>query len=237
MSPAEPPVESPAKAGAAPVAVPTAEPSDEQASEPPSTAVAETPAPPSAGAAAATPAAPAATAPAEPPGDGGEHGAGHDKDKPQGNKKSDAMGEEMGHDAGKDLAAMARDVRNRFWIALGFSVPLFAFSPMGIDFLKVPVPFGWKLKYVLFALASGAILYPVWPFLVAAFRAIRERAATMAVLVVLSVGTGYLFSVGATLVWGGKTSSRRRSSCSTSSCWAIGLRCAPAPERPTRLSR
>ena len=50
----------------------------------------------------------------------------------------------------------------------------------------------------LFFLASAAILYPVWPFVVGAIRALRNGVLNMAVLVVLSVGTGYLFSVGAT---------------------------------------
>ena len=57
---------------------------------------------------------------------------------------------------------------------------------------------------MLFFLASGAILYPVWPFLVAAYRSIRAGVANMAVLVVLSVGTGYLFSVGSTFFYGGE---------------------------------
>ena len=116
----------------------------------------------------------------------------------------DAMAKEMGHGSGQDLAAMVRDMRNRFWIALAFSVPVFILSPMGLDFLKVPVPFGLRLELVLFVLASSAILYPVWPFVVAAYRAIRAGIANMAVLVVLSVGTGYLFSVGATFLWGGQ---------------------------------
>ncbi len=139
----------------------------------------------------------------------GESAAATKNAKPNGEhdghgNKNAAMASEMGHSGNQDLPAMVRDIRLRFWIALGFSIPLFAFSPIGLDFLKVPVPFGWKLEYVLFGLASGAILYPVWPFLVAAFRAIRGGAATMAVLVILSVGTGYLFSVGATFVWGGQ---------------------------------
>ena len=127
-----------------------------------------------------------------------------DKHAGHGDKKNDAMAAEMGHGSDQDLSAMVRDMRNRFWIALGFSVPVFVFSPMGLDFIKVPVPFGLKLELVLFVLASGAILYPVWPFIVAAYRAIRGGIANMAVLVVLSVGTGYLFSVGATFVWGGQ---------------------------------
>ena len=42
------------------------------------------------------------------------------------------------------------------------------------------------------------VIYPAWPFFVAAARALRNGVLNMAVLVVLSVGTGYLFSVGAT---------------------------------------
>ncbi len=124
--------------------------------------------------------------------------------KSHGGEKSDAMAQEMGHGAGMDMQAMARDMRNRFWIALGFSLPIFALSPMGMDFMQIPPPFGLRLDLVLFILASAAILYPVWPFIVAAYRAIRSGVANMAVLVVLSVGTGYLFSVGSTFIYGGQ---------------------------------
>ncbi len=121
-----------------------------------------------------------------------------------GGEKSDAMAQEMGHGAGIDMQAMVRDMRNRFWIALGFSLPIFALSPMGMDFIQISPPFGLRLDLVLFILASAAILYPVWPFIVAAYRALRSGVANMAVLVVLSVGTGYLFSVGSTFIYGGQ---------------------------------
>src|ERR1700738_1850370 len=119
-------------------------------------------------------------------------------------EKSDAMAHEMGHGAGMDMQVMVRDMRNRFWIALAFSLPIFLFSPMGMDFIRIPPPFGLRLDLVLFVLASAAILYPVWPFVVAAYRALRSGVANMAVLVVLSVGTGYLFSVGSTFFYGGQ---------------------------------
>src|SRR5450756_1379350 len=121
-----------------------------------------------------------------------------------GGEKSDAMAHEMGHGAGMDMQGMVRDMRNRFWIALTFSLPIFLFSPMGMDFIQIPPPFGLRLDLVLFVLASAAILYPVWPFVVAAYRALRSGVANMAVLVVLSVGTGYLFSVGSTFFYGGQ---------------------------------
>jgi P-type Cu2+ transporter len=116
----------------------------------------------------------------------------------------DAMAHEMGHGAGMDMQAMVRGMRTRFWIALAFTVPIFLLAPMGLSFIRVPTPFGWRRELVLFALASAAILYPVWPFVVAAGRAIRSGVANMSVLVVLSVGTGYLFSVGSTFLYGGE---------------------------------
>jgi Cu2+-exporting ATPase len=107
------------------------------------------------------------------------------------------MAHEMGH-GGKDLPAMVRDMRNRFWICLLFTVPIFLYAPMGSFFKPPAPPFGLELNLWLFFLASAAILYPSWPFFVSAWRALRTGTLSMAVLVVLSVGTGYLFSVGTT---------------------------------------
>ncbi len=114
-----------------------------------------------------------------------------------------AMAHEMGHGAGMDMQAMARDMRNRFFIAAVFTVPVFVYSPMGGMFTPPAPPFGFPLDPWLFLLASIAVLYPVWPFVVAAWRALRNGVLNMAVLVVLSVGTGYLFSVGATFFFAG----------------------------------
>ncbi len=117
--------------------------------------------------------------------------------------KAEAMVHEMGHGAGMDMQAMARDMRNRFFIAAVFTVPVFVYSPMGGMFTPPAPPFGLSLNYWLFLLASIAVIYPVWPFVVAAWRALKNGVLNMAVLVVLSVGTGYLFSVGATFFFAG----------------------------------
>src|SRR6266404_9326450 len=114
------------------------------------------------------------------------------------------MTHDMGHGAGMDMQAMVRDMRNRFWISLVFSVPIFAYSPMGMDFVRLKPPFGLDLNVFLFLLASAAIIYPAWPFVVGAIRALRNGILNMAVLVLLSVGTGYLFSVGATFLFTGQ---------------------------------
>ena len=113
------------------------------------------------------------------------------------------MAHEMGHGAGMDMQAMVRDMRDRFWVSLIFTVPIFIYSPMGNIFTPPAPPFGLELNVWLFVLASIAILYPSWPFVVGAIRALRNGILNMAVLVLLSVGTGYLFSVGATFFFKG----------------------------------
>ncbi|WP_293681721.1 heavy metal translocating P-type ATPase [uncultured Phenylobacterium sp.] len=126
---------------------------------------------------------------------------GHGKPGSQTAKRTD-MAFEMGH-GGQDMAAMVRDMRNRFWVCLIFTAPIFVYAPMG-DLFKAPAPpFGLELNLWLFVLASAAILYPSWPFVVSARRALKTRTLSMAVLVVLSVGTGYLFSVGSTFFFKG----------------------------------
>ena len=126
----------------------------------------------------------------------GHAAAGKDADQ------SADMAFEMGH-GGDDLAGMVTDMRNRFWICLIFTIPIFVYAPMG-NFFKAPAPpFGLELNLWLFFFASAAILYPSWPFVVSAWRALKAGKLGMAVLIVLSVGTGYLFSVGSTFFFKG----------------------------------
>ncbi|MBT8072304.1 MAG: heavy metal translocating P-type ATPase, partial [Xanthomonadales bacterium] len=117
--------------------------------------------------------------------------------------KADAMAHEMGHGGSKDMQAMVRDMRNRFWVCLIFTIPIFIYSPMGGLFTPPVPPFGLDLNRWLFVLATVAIIWPSWPFFVAAWRALKNGVLNMAVLVVLSVGTGYLFSLGATFLFPG----------------------------------
>jgi len=115
------------------------------------------------------------------------------------------MHSDMGHGAGADLQAVARDMRNRFLIALVFAVPVFLYSQMGMMFgADLAPPFGMDRKLLLFILATGAVIYPGWMFYVAAVRALRNGVLNMAVLVLMSVGTGYVFSVASTFLFDGE---------------------------------
>lgn len=113
------------------------------------------------------------------------------------------MAHEMGHGAGMGMAGMVRDMRRRLLVCIAFALPLFLWAPMGLPIPMPAPPFGLGLEKWLFVLASGAILWPSWPFVVAAWRALRNGVLNMAVLVVLSVWTGYLFSVAATFLFKG----------------------------------
>jgi Cu2+-exporting ATPase len=113
------------------------------------------------------------------------------------------MAHEMGH-GGSDMGAMVRDMRNRFWICLVFTLPIFVYAPMGGMWPAPAPPFGLDLNLWLFFFASAAIVYPSWPFFVSAWRALKKGTLGMAALIVLSVGTGYLFSVGTTFFFKGE---------------------------------
>jgi P-type Cu2+ transporter len=128
--------------------------------------------------------------------------AGH-TGRADGRAMSDMM-HDMGHAPGMSMQDMANDMRNRFLVALLFAIPVFLYSPMGKMFGDFAPPFAIDRNLFLFVVATAAIAYPGWPFFVAAWRAARNKVANMATLVVLSVGTGYLFSVGATFLYEGE---------------------------------
>ena len=112
---------------------------------------------------------------------------------------------DMGHGAGSDMRAMAADMRNRFAVAFIFAIPVFLYSQMGTMFgTALQPPFGLNRNVFLFVFATLAIVYPGWPFYVAAVRALRSGVLNMAVLVLMSVGTGYLFSIAATFWFDGE---------------------------------
>jgi Cu2+-exporting ATPase len=145
------------------------------------------------GAAEIAPAAPAADRGAAPTAPAGADHKGHAAPGAQPAMSAD-MAHEMGHGGNMDLPAMVRDMRNRFWICLIFTVPIFFYSPMGLFTPPAP-PFDLDINVWLLIFATLAVVYPSWPFFVSAWRALRKGTLGMAALIVLSVGTGYIFSV------------------------------------------
>jgi Cu2+-exporting ATPase len=146
---------------------------------------------------------PTAPAAAGAPADAHAGHAGHAGHKPPAGA-APAMSADMAHDmghSGGDMSAMVRDMRNRFWICLVFTIPIFIYAPMGGMWPAPAPPFGLELNLWLFLFATAAVVYPSWPFFVSAWRALLKGTLGMAALIVLSVGTGYLFSVGTTFFY------------------------------------
>jgi len=104
----------------------------------------------------------------------------------------------MGH-AGMSADQMAHDMRNRFFVSLIFTIPIFITSHLAELFgLMIPPPFGLSVPVFGFILATPVVLYGAWPFFVGAKNGLQMRVLNMSVLVSLSVLTAYIFSVGAT---------------------------------------
>jgi Cu2+-exporting ATPase len=104
-----------------------------------------------------------------------------------------------GH-AGMSMEAMERDMRNRFLVALVFTVPIVIWSPVGETvFGSMPaVPFGLDMELWQLLLSLPVVLYASSIFFTGALRALRARTLDMMVLVAVAIGVGWLYSVAAT---------------------------------------
>ena len=116
------------------------------------------------------------------------------------------MAHAMGHGGGMTMDDMVRDMRNRFIVAFILAIPIFLYSPLATEVfsLRLATPFGIEANILAFILATPAVLWSGKMFFVGAWRALRNRTLDMSVLVALSVGSGYLFSVAATFLFAGE---------------------------------
>ena len=129
----------------------------------------------------------------------------HDAKGATGRSPQDVMGHGGGH-GGMSMQDMVRDMRNRFLLAAGLSVPILLWSPIGRDVLgfTVPSPFGLRDDVFTLILSVPVIFYAAWIFFDGAFRALRAKTLDMMVLVAVGVGTGWLYSLMVTFTGGGE---------------------------------
>ncbi len=111
-----------------------------------------------------------------------------------------AHGHGHGGHAGMSMAAMERDMRNRFLVAVAFALPIAVWSPMGESlFGSVPAtPFGLRVEVWQLLLSLPVIFYSSAIFFTGAWQALRARTLDMMVLVAVAIGTGFAYSVAAT---------------------------------------
>ncbi|MGQ4617403.1 heavy metal translocating P-type ATPase [Nocardia sp. R7R-8] len=114
----------------------------------------------------------------------------------------------MGHaaHAGMSMAAMAVDMRNRFAVAVVFSLLVMAWSPMATDMfgLHLPTPFGLRQDIWALVLSLPVIFYSSTIFFTGAVQALRARTLDMMVLVAVGIGAGWLYSLAISATGGGE---------------------------------
>ncbi len=132
-------------------------------------------------------------------------GDGHDPSAHAGPSGEAAqIAHEMGHGAGVTMETMVRDMRNRFWVTFALAIAVTLFSPLAGG-IRLSAPFGLSENLVMFLLSTPAVLWGGQTFFVGAARALRTRTLDMSVLVALSVGAGYVFSIVTTFFIAGES--------------------------------
>jgi len=115
-------------------------------------------------------------------------------------RADNAHGHGHGGHAGMSMEAMVRDMRNRFLVALLFTVPVIAWSMVGTKLLgtELATPFGLDRDIWLLLLSLPIVLYASSIFFTGALAALRARTLDMMVLVAVAIGVGWTYSVAAT---------------------------------------
>jgi P-type Cu2+ transporter len=109
----------------------------------------------------------------------------------------------MGHDmSAPDMAGdMARDMRNRFFVALGFTIPVILVSDIGYDAFGIHVVTSLDARnWLMAALSAPVVWWAGWIFIGGAATSLRHRALNMSVLVATGVLAAWLASVLLTIV-------------------------------------
>ncbi|MCP2014047.1 Cu2+-exporting ATPase [Deinococcus sp. HSC-46F16] len=101
-------------------------------------------------------------------------------------------------------AHMVNDMLRRFVVSLVLTVPVVLYSPIGetFGFTAMP-PFGLSMAWFGLLLATPVVWWGGWPFISAAWRALRRGEANMMTLIATGILVSWVFSVYATFFLAG----------------------------------
>jgi Cu2+-exporting ATPase len=118
-----------------------------------------------------------------------------------------ADGHGHGGHAGMSMEAMVRDMRNRFLVALAFTIPVVLWSGVGTNLLgsELATPFGLDRDVWQLLLSLPTVLYASSIFFTGAWAALKARTLDMMVLVAVAVGIAFAYSVAVTFGLAGDT--------------------------------
>jgi Cu2+-exporting ATPase len=122
-------------------------------------------------------------------------------------RADEAYGHGHGGHAGMSMDAMARDMRNRFLVALAFTIPVLLWSNVGKNLLgsEIATPFGIDRDVWQLLLSLPIVFYASTIFFTGAVAALRARTLDMMVLVATAIGIGFTYSAAVTFGLAGET--------------------------------
>ncbi|MBI2669557.1 MAG: copper-translocating P-type ATPase [Candidatus Yanofskybacteria bacterium] len=89
---------------------------------------------------------------------------------------------------------MEQDMRRRFWISFLLSIPIFLYSPVGINFFKLNLPTPISINWLLLILTTPIVFWTGSIFITGTYYSLKARKLNMSVLIATGVLTAYLFS-------------------------------------------
>ncbi len=113
----------------------------------------------------------------------------------------------MDHDMSdpKVARAMEADMRRRFFLALVLSIPVFALSPVTVNFFGLELVKSEAARnWLMLVLSTPVVWFAGWIFIGGAYTSLRSRALNMSVLIAVGVLAAWSFSALITVI-GGET--------------------------------
>src|SRR3989338_7130262 len=100
---------------------------------------------------------------------------------------------------------MEADMRQRFWIALLFTIFVVLYSPLGESLMGTKLPMPIPVNWLLLILTTPVVLWCGSIFITGTYYSLKERKLNMAVLIATGVLAAYIGSIVLMLTVGGET--------------------------------
>src|SRR3989304_7536900 len=78
---------------------------------------------------------------------------------------------------------MEADMRRRFWVSFLLSIPIFLYSPVGINFFKLNLPTPVPVNWLLLILTTPIVFWTGSIFITGTYYSLKARKLNMSVLI------------------------------------------------------
>lgn len=115
-------------------------------------------------------------------------------------QKMSAMDHEVAMTNPQMAKKMEKDMRRRFLVSFLLSIPIFLYSPVGVNLLGLNLPTPLPINWLLFALTTPIVFWTGSIFITGTYYSLKAKKLNMAVLIATGVLAAYLFSVLLTFI-------------------------------------